>query len=281
MPLVSVIIPCFNQASYIERAVGSVISQSFTDWEIIIVNDGSTEKFTNDFLATYSPPKTTILNTVNKGVSAARNLAINQAHGKFILPLDADDYISSTYLKEAVEIFETKKSIKLVYSEGQYFGDINGSIDLPQYDLKTILQQNLIFNSAFYKKEDWTKCEGYDESFLTGWEDWEFYLRLITSETEVFKLKAVHYFYRIKNVSRNALLKDENLAIVEQQLYKKHLSKYLLAHPLPITLGREFSLFTQEKENFNKMKVQIYNTLSYRIGHFLLTPFRLLRRNSK
>ncbi|MCX6300350.1 MAG: glycosyltransferase family A protein [Bacteroidetes bacterium] len=281
MPKVSVIIPCYNQGLFIEDAINSVLSQTFTDFEIIVVNDGSNDQYTQQFLSNYTPEKTKIYHTINKGVSAARNFAINKSNGKYILPLDADDKIATNYLMEAVNVLDQNHELKLVYSNGVYFGALTGSIKHPDYDEQTMLKQNLIFNSSFYRKIDWEICGGYDESFLTGWEDWEFWLRLINHSNQVHKLDSAHLFYRMIGESRNACLKNEQLVIVEQQLYLKHISKYLKYFSLPLTHLRENEYLKNEQANYIKYKTAIYNSLSYRLGSFLLSPLKLIKRNEK
>ncbi len=281
MPKVSVIIPCYNQGLFIEEAINSVLTQTFTDFEIIVINDGSNDQYTKELLSSYSPEKTKIFHTINKGVSAARNLAIQNSNGKYILPLDADDKIGSNYLMEAVNVLDQNDQIKLVYANGEYFGALTGCIKHPNYNEQTMLKQNLIFNSSFYRKIDWEICGGYDESFLTGWEDWEFWLRLINHSNQVYKLDSSHLFYRIVSDSRNASLKNEQLKIVEQQLYLKHISKYLEYIYLPLTHLREYEYLKNEQSNYVKYKNDIYNSFSYRLGRILLLPFKLMKRNDK
>ena len=281
MPKVSVIIPCYNQGLFIGEAVNSVLSQTFTDFEIIVVDDGSNDQFTKKLLSNYAPKSTRIYQTLNKGVSAARNFAIEKSNGKYILPLDADDTIGSNYLMEAVNILDQNEEVKLVYANGVYFGSLTGIIKHPDYDEPTMLKQNLIFNSSFFRKSDWEICGGYDETFLTGWEDWDFWLRLITHSNQIYKLDSFQLFYRITSDSRNSALKNEQLKIVEQQLYLKHISKYLKYFTLPITQLREIEYLKNEQANYIKYKKDIYNSLSYRLGSFLLSPLKLLRRNEK
>ena len=91
MMKVSVIIPCYNQGQYIEEAVKSVLAQTYQNFEIIIVNDGSTDEFTNKLLSDYDKQKTKVLHTDNQGLASARNNGIKVAKGKYILPLDADE----------------------------------------------------------------------------------------------------------------------------------------------------------------------------------------------
>ena len=105
-PVVSIIIPCFNQGKYIEETIKSVLSSTFKNFEIIIVNDGSTDTHTNRLLQHLNLESVIVIQTENQGVSNARNTAIRNSRGKFILPLDADDKISVRYIEEAVKILE-------------------------------------------------------------------------------------------------------------------------------------------------------------------------------
>ena len=182
---------------------------------------------------------------------------------------------------EAVKVLDKYEEVKLVYANGVYFGAFTGSIKHPDYDEQAMLKQNLIFNSSFYRKIDWEICGGYDESFLTGWEDWEFWLRLISNSNQVYKLNSAHFFYRIIEESRNASLKNKQLETVEQQLYLKHINKYLKYFSLPLTQLRENEYLKIEQANYVKYKTAIYNSLSYRLGDFLLSPLKIFMRNAK
>lgn len=273
--------PCFNQGKYIIESVESVLSQTVKDFEIIIIDDGSSDKYTRQLLGNMKFPKTKIYFTENKGVSAARNYGIQQSIGTYILPIDSDDKISSTYLEEAIPILDTNNDIKLVYANGVYFDSKTGAIELPDYNQKTMLKQNLIFNSALYRKIDWLNCGGYDETFLTGWEDWEFWLRLINHPKQVHKLKSIQLHYRIAITSRNSTLIDKRLEHAEQQLYQKHIDKYLEFYPLPINQLREIDFLRKEKSNYDTYITSIYNSLSYRLGNSLLAPFKYFRKNGK
>ena len=93
MPKVSVIIPCYNQGACLEEAVDSVLAQTFQDFEILVVNDGSTDEATIRMLGKYERPKTRVIHTDNQGLAMARNNGIREARGAYILPLDADDKI--------------------------------------------------------------------------------------------------------------------------------------------------------------------------------------------
>lgn len=281
---VSVIIPCYNQGEYLQETLAYVQAQTFSDWEIIIINDGSDDIKTKELLAEIHGANINIIHTENKGVAAARNTGIKAARGKYILPLDGDDLIEKDYLKNAVACLDADKSLKVVYCNGEYFGDEKGAIRLPEYDPKKMLQQNLIFCTALYRKSDWQKHGGYDEEFLTGWEDWEFWLRLIDGKRQVHKLPGVHFYYRIKNGSRNAALQNEKLQQAEQQLYNKQIELYRKFYPEPISLIRNYEYLLGQQQQYDNYKNRLHNSLSYRIGNFILSPvkyFSRLKKSSK
>ena len=102
--LVSIIIPAYNCAEYIEETVASAMASTYPHIEIIITNDGSTDStaVVIDRIAAKNPI-VKAFNQTNKGVSATRNFCISKALGKYILPLDADDLISTGYIEKAVE----------------------------------------------------------------------------------------------------------------------------------------------------------------------------------
>lgn len=266
---VSVIVPCYNQGEYLEETLASVYSQTFADWEIIIVNDGSDDSRTNKLLAALNGPKTTVIQTENRGVAAARNSGIEAAKGTYILPLDADDLIEKDYLEKAVERLDADEELKLVYCNGEYFGEEKGLIKLADFSVKKMLKQNLIFCTALHRKSDWLKAGGYDEDFLTGWEDWEFWLRMIDDERQVYKLPGVHFYYRVKRQSRNAALQNERLQKAEQQLYDKHKELYRKFYPKPISLIRNYEYLLEEQQQYENYRNALHLSLSYRIGNFV------------
>ena len=145
MPKVSVIIPCFNQGAYLQEAVDSVLAQTFQDFEILVVDDGSTDEETVKILKEYDRPKTRVIRTENQGLSAARNTGIHEAQGIYILPLDADDKIGKGYLEDAVRILDQHPEIGIVYCEAAYFGVKGGRWDLPEYSLDKILESQCDF----------------------------------------------------------------------------------------------------------------------------------------
>ena len=279
--LISVIIPCFNQGAYIQDAIDSVKAQTYTDWEVIIINDGSDDLETIHVLHRLADEGFAVINIKNSGVSAARNTGINIAKGEYLLQLDADDKIAPEYLEEAVKILLKKPEVKLVYCGCEYFGAQTGLSPVPSFSLKGMLFENLIFNAALIRKIDFNKAGGFDEEFLAGWEDWEFWLRYIKTEEEVYKLPATFFYYRIKADSRNSAIKDERRKVCEQELYKKHINLFLKHNPKPISALQDCTFYKSEYEKLEIYKLQLHRSLSYRLGNFILTPLKFIKKNWK
>lgn len=108
-PLISIIIPVYNKAIYLNACIDSVVSQTLSDIEIIVINDGSTDK-SREIIESYSDPRIRLFNIDNGGVSNARNIGIRNAEGEYILFLDADDTVDKDYCENLYRIFTSFES---------------------------------------------------------------------------------------------------------------------------------------------------------------------------
>lgn len=214
MSLISVIVPCYNQAQYLDECLQSVVDQTYQHWECIIVNDGSPDN-TEDIAASWlkKDQRFKYIYQDNKGVSAARNFGIENAKGEWILPLDADDLISDDYLELASDNFST--NCKLIYCNASKFGIKNEKWNLKEFSLGNLALQNLIFISAFFKKCDFNENCRFDENLCKGLEDWDFWISLLKDGGAVIKLRQICFYYRIKKISRN-----ENLLMDSESSFK-------------------------------------------------------------
>ncbi|WOD43979.1 glycosyltransferase family 2 protein [Hwangdonia lutea] len=221
--LISVIVPCYNQAKYLDEALQSVLNQSFTDWECIIVNDGSTdttEVVSNEWIKKDSRFKYIFQD--NRGLSSARNLGVKKAESEFILPLDADDKIGENYLELAYQAFQENKEIKVVYCEAKKFGDSVELWKLPEFSLDNLSRTNVIFCSALFRKIDWETVGGFDVNMIHGWEDWEFWISLLKNGGLVKKIESVQFYYRVKEVSMLKAMDAQKTKETEEYLSVKH-----------------------------------------------------------
>ncbi len=226
MPKVSVIIPCYNQGHFLAEAIDSVLSQTWLDFEIIVVNDGSTDPFTNGLLAEYSKEKTTVLITENQGLAAARNNGIRQAVGKYILPLDADDRIGPEYLEKAVGILESNPDIGIVYCKARLFGVVETEWNLPEYSLPEMLQDNQIFCTALFRRTDWEMVGGYDPGMVYGWEDYDFWLSLIEKNRGVYQIPEYLFSYRVASDSMVRSKEKWQKVAMFKRIFERHQSLF-------------------------------------------------------
>jgi len=126
--LVSIIVPCYNQAQYLGEALQSVFDQTYTHWECIIVNDGSldnTEEVVQKWIA--KDNRFTYFYQENSSVSVARNYGIKMAGGKYIQFLDSDDILEADKISSQVQIMDIDLNIDIVYGSSRYFFDGNFS----------------------------------------------------------------------------------------------------------------------------------------------------------
>lgn len=219
MPKVSVVIPCFNQGKLIDEAVDSVLNQTYQDFEIIIVNDGSTDDYTNNKLVEYRRGvNISVITTTNQGLASARNNGISAAAGKYILPLDADDKIGRNYLEDAVKILESNSKIGIVYCDAEFFDQKRGRWVLPRYTARKLLMENMIFCAAMFRKETWTQIGGYNPNMKFGLEDWDFWLSITGAGYHVCKIPKILFFYRIKSDSMMTGLASNNAKLFSMYL---------------------------------------------------------------
>ena len=126
-PAVSVIIPAYQSAQYVKAALDSVFEQSFKDYEVIVVNDGSPDTTELEAVLTPYRSRITYIRQENQGLAGARNAGIRAAHGRFMAPLDADDIWCPEHLESQVAVLEADPSIDVVYADARIFGNSNAA----------------------------------------------------------------------------------------------------------------------------------------------------------
>ena len=229
-PEISVIIPCYNDGKYLQAALDSLDQQRFQNFEIILVDDASTEHYTQELLERLEHPKLKIVRlSKNSGPAVARNRGIEAAKGRYILPLDADDKIAPSYLQRAKEILDERDEVGIVYCRATLFGERWGEWQLPPYSFPEILTGNMIFATAMYRYDDWKEVGGYNENMRQGNEDYDFWLSLIERGCEVYQIPETLFYYRIKHSSRTTqLLSDPKKKIdTLEQIYHNHKQLYM------------------------------------------------------
>lgn len=206
MPKISVVIPCYNHGAFLPETLESLRNQTFHDFEVIVVNDGSTDEGTVKRLQQIEQSEVRVIHTANSGVSAARNRGIEEACGEYILPLDADDLIGPSYLARTSAVLDEQSDVVVAYGERTMFGEMEGGGRLPEYDPRALLLDNCISPAALFRKDDWRKVGGYNEKMINGWEDWDFWIALSKFGKRVVKLPDILFYYRVRSSSRDHAL---------------------------------------------------------------------------
>ena len=197
---VSVIVPIYNAQKYIHKCVKSIINQTYKNLEIILVNDGSTDKSDEicQQLSTIDN-RIIVLNESNLGVSAARNFGLEKASGNFITFIDIDDYIENSYIKELLDCL-MKNKVDISYcsalSENENGEILNVEynndylISSPDYDWNSEYS-HCVVRGALYRRSIIKKIR-FDEDLSVG-EDTLFFAKAINNSQKIYCLKDALY----------------------------------------------------------------------------------------
>lgn len=207
MTTVSIVIPCFNDGRYLPDAIASAQTQTHPNIEIVVVDDHSTDVQTLDALRVAADRGAHVLKTPEgkKGPSAARNAGIAQASGDYILPLDADDKIDPAYIATALAVFERDPDVVICGCNVRFFGLRHHRLNQPPLSMVAlVLEEYKLVNSCLFRKSDWERVGGYDESLVFSREDMVFWLDLLQLGGKIHVLPDEFFFYRIRPRSLTA-----------------------------------------------------------------------------
>lgn len=229
MDKVSIIIPCYNDGCYLDESISSALAQTYPDLEVILVDDGSEETDTQEKVHSWEGhPKVRVVYGEHGGTAAARNLGISHAKGKYILPLDADDWIEPDYVEKAVPVLVSSVETAIVYSRADLFENEQREWDLGEFSMGKMLQKNMIFSAAVFRKEDWERVGGYCEE-LKQLEDWDLWLSLLELRPQVIQLDEILFHYRQRKGSISLSNQSEPPEVVLERYHKilmRHLALY-------------------------------------------------------
>ncbi len=226
MPKVSIIIPCYNHGQYIKDAIKSIEQiQPRELYELIIVNDGSTDDRTNKELLELADKGYKVIFQQNSGLATTRNNAISISSGDYILPVDADNMIRPEYVYKGIDLLDQNRDIAVVYGNAQLFGDAEGTLVQGAYNLQKLLLTNYIDACALYRRTVWESMGGYDKNMpYPGIEDWDLWLGASFKGFKFYYLNEIVFDYRVLNNSMIRQLKASKIkgdANIEYMI-KKH-----------------------------------------------------------
>lgn len=209
-PLLSVVISCYNYGGYLPETLESLKQQTFSGFEVILVDDGSDEPETLEILAQLKKdPALTYIAIPHQGPSSAKNTGIKAALGKYVCCLDADDRLEPTYLEKALKILENRSEIDLVYSWVQCFGAKTELQQKADLDLKKIVRYNQVSPGAVLRKSCWEEAGGYNLEMNRGLDDWEFWIHLSQLGKRGLCIPEPLYLHREHDKSLTALIGRE------------------------------------------------------------------------
>lgn len=211
--LVSVIIPCFNQGKFLDETLESVLNQTYTQWECLIIDDGSTDN--SEFIAKKwlnIDDRFQYYYQDNAGVSSARNLGIEKALGNYLQFLDADDLLFPTKIEKSLEIIENTSDTGIVISNFQTISEDSKTISPPFCKLKEeyfsfdgfLHKWNIDFSiqiqCGFFKASLFDTIKFPEE--LSAQEDWAVWIQLMKTKTNLVFIDEPLAYYRHNSESR-------------------------------------------------------------------------------
>jgi glycosyltransferase involved in cell wall biosynthesis len=209
-PAVSVIVPCYNGARFLDSLMASLASQTFRDFEIVIVDDGSDDDETLRKLASLAD-RARVIRQDNAGPAAARNAAIRAARADIVAMVDCDDTVDPRFLAETVPLLAAAPSeTGMVVTHARLSGTATG-VSRCYFNRFDLLFTNTLSVALVLRKRCWLAVGGYDESMRDGYEDWDFSLRLAEAGFRAIEVPKPLYNYYIHSVSRSSSVNGNRL----------------------------------------------------------------------
>lgn len=222
-PAVSVIIPAFNVASFIGEALESALSQTFKDYEIIVINDGSPDTEALERVLSAYHENILYLKQHNRGAAAARNTGLHVARGEFVAFLDADDLWLPNYLESQMRFLENDKRCDLVYADAMIFGEsplagktyMETSPSNGEVNFSSLITQkcNVITSGVVARKRLIDEVGCFDEELHRA-HDFDLWLRLVRHGARVSYQREILLRYRVRSDS----LSGDEIQRVEREL---------------------------------------------------------------
>jgi len=269
--LISAIIPCYNHGDFITDAINSIVSQTYKQIEIIVVNDGSDRQGTIDILNSIDTPRTTVYHKENGGASSARNYGIKRSSGEYILTLDSDDRFEPTFAEKAFNILKDNPQTGAVTSYvRRYKGNRIAEKKLTGGTLKEFIIRNHASASLLFRYQCWVDAGGYDEE-IPGYEDWDFFIGVTKNGWAIDAIPEFLFFYReIEGSNYDQHLKHSPVII--KYMANKH-KKAFQNHIVEVIYEKECDIL-ELKNSVAKYR----DSVSQKVGSLLLTPFKLLKK---
>lgn len=230
MPTISVVVPCYNGGKFIDQLLASLARQTFCDFEIVIVDDGSPDPATQAKLASLDPAIRVIRHPVNRRMSAARNTGFSAARADLIMALDCDDQLEPTYLEECWKALRSAPpEVGFAFTHLRLTGAGHG-VETRYCNAFDVLFKNVVGYSMLVRKSAWLKAGKYDETMIDGYEDWEFNLRLIHAGYQGIEIPKPLFLYNVSMTGMMMSHSSSRHAALWRKIRTKHRDLYRLSN---------------------------------------------------
>ena len=206
-PFFSIVMAAYNQGAYIEETVKSVAAQSYERWELIVVNDGSSDDSwakASSLMDKYGKRRIRLINKRNGGLADARNVGMRYARGDWLCMLDSDDLLSRDYLSRAAELVEEDfiagtgtNGVDIIPGCMRNFDAVSSDWCFPEgFSIVGVSHWNKFHASVLMKADLMRKVGGYDPGIPWGLEDWNFWLNAAKFNPVVRFIPEITFYYR-------------------------------------------------------------------------------------
>lgn len=273
---VSIVISCHNQGTKLHEAVSSIAQvRNANLLEVIVVDDGSSEIENTTILTEIEKAGYCVVHQPDRGLGAALNAGIRRAKGEFILPLASDDRLRDAYLNDGVFLLKKNTRLGVVYADAEYFGERTGQWPAQEFNLLPLIRENFIDACALFRKKLWEEVGGYDEQMpWTGWEDWDFWLRVAYRQGTFVRLPKIGFDHRVRSDSLRLQVHEHRLDLVNYIFGKPEMACYRLIREM----DEQAQILRARIQSMEDLVQGITGLRSYRLGRGLLAPARLLRK---
>ena len=224
-PLVTLAMPIYNYAKMLNPCLNSVFNQDYTNFEVVIVNDGSDDEYCLLKLKSLEGHESIkVVHKENTGVSDTRNRAVKEGNGDYILPLDADDMILPGYLKTGVNIIKSNPKISPVYCDTIHAGEMQGLEKRPEWTKERLLQGPFIVNSSMYSREAYESIEGYNTE-MKGWVDYDLWVQMMDAGYEGKRIpKGLFVYYHHESEGKGSVSTSarQNMEELHKTILDRH-----------------------------------------------------------
>ncbi len=230
MVKVSVIIPAYNAMAFLPSTLESVLHQTFSDYEVIIVNDGSADEIENRIAKIVKDSRVKLISQENQGLAGARNTGLINAQGEYIAFLDADDIWDKTKLEKQVRTLEENPEVGLVYNWVRLIDDmgqqkaITRASDVEGEVWKKLLEHNIVEcgSVAMVRRICYEKVGFFDRSLPSSYgEDWDMWLRIAACYPfKVIREPLVYYRDHPGSLSKNWMAMEQSYRIIIEKVFQ-------------------------------------------------------------